>query len=284
MDVEAVEGSDAFLERAGALLGADEARHNLAFGILSTTRAHPELYPELRGWVVRDDGAAVGAALRTPPFNLVLVRPTDERALDALAEAITDALPGVVGAVPEVDALAAAWAGRRGVLPETRFEQGVYALRRVLRPRSAPGTMRLAVAADRPLLLRWVDAFAKEALHDGPEADRARHEGSVDSRLTGGDAGFALWEVDGRPVSLVGFGGPTPNGIRIGPVYTPPEHRGHGYASALTAEVSQLQLDRGRRYCFLYTDLGNPTSNAIYTRIGYERVCDSREVAFVPSG
>ena len=283
MDVETVDGSDAFLERAGALLGADEARHNLAFGILSTARAHPELYPELRGWVAWDAGTAAGAALRTPPFNLVVVQPTDERALDALAVAIDDALPGVVGAVPEVDVLAAAWAGRRGVRLETRFEQGVYALRRVRRARPAPGTMRLAVAEDRPLLLEWVDAFAKEALHHGPEADRARHEGSVDSRLTGGDAGFALWEVDGRPVSLVGFGGPTPNGIRIGPVYTPPEQRGHGYASALTARVSQLQLDRGRRFCFLYTDLGNPTSNAIYARIGYERVCDSREVAFVPA-
>lgn len=86
--------------------------------------------------------------------------------------------------------------------------------------------------------------------------------------------------VDRRPVSLVGFGGPTPNGIRIGPVYTPPEHRGHGYASILTARVSQLQLDRGRHFCFLYTDLANPTSNAIYKRIGYERVCDSRELAF----
>lgn len=283
MEVETVEGSDAFLERAGALLGADEARHNLAFGILSTARAHPELYPELLGWVARAGGTAVGAALRTPPFNLVVARPTDERALEALAEAIGDALPGVVGAVPEVDVLAAAWARTRGVRLETRFEQGVYALRRVRLPRPAPGTMRLAVPEDRPLLLEWVDAFAKEALHDGPDADRARNEGGVDTRLTGGDAGFALWEVDDRPVSLVGFGGPTPSGIRIGPVYTPPEHRGHGYASILTAHVSQLQLDRGRRACFLYTDLGNPTSNAIYTRIGYERVCDSREVAFVPA-
>ena len=80
----------------------------------------------------------------------------------------------------------------------------------------------------------------------------------------------------------MGFGGPTPNGIRIGPVYTPPELRGRGYASALTAQVSQLQLDRGKRFCFLYTDLANPTSNAIYRRIGYERVCDSRELAFTP--
>jgi GNAT superfamily N-acetyltransferase len=281
VNVEVVVGADSFLEQAGTLLHADEARHNLAFGILSTARAHRHLYPEIRGWVASDGGIVAGAALRTPPYNLVLVRPTDERALDALAEAIDDALPGVVGAIPEVDVLATAWARRRGSRLETRFEHGVYALRRVVPPRAAPGAMRLAVTDDRPLLLEWVDAFAREALHDSAEADRVRHERSIDARLAGGDAGFALWEVDGRPVSLVGFGGPTPHGIRIGPVYTPPELRGHGYASLLTAQVSQQQLDRGRRFCFLYTDLANPTSNAIYARIGYERVCDSREVAFV---
>ena len=142
--------------------------------------------------------------------------------------------------------------------------------------------MRPADHADRALLLEWVEAFATEVLHESVSGDAGlRHERSVDARLAGGDAGFALWEADGRPVSLVGFGGPTPNGIRIGPVYTPPEHRGRGYASALTAEVSAQQLAGGRRFCFLYTDLGNPTSNAIYMRIGYERVCDSRELGLV---
>jgi uncharacterized protein len=78
----------------------------------------------------------------------------------------------------------------------------------------------------------------------------------------------------------VGSGGETPNGIRIGPVYTPPEERGHGYASNLTAWVSQTLLDEGRRFCFLYADLGNPTSNKIYQAIGYEPVTDALMVAF----
>ena len=203
-----------------------------------------------------------------------------------LPELSTGAASVIVGAVPEVDRFAAAWAEHHGVGVETRVDQGVYALRAVAGSRDVPGHMRLAGRDDRPLLLDWVDAFAREALRDGPSADTSRHERSIDARLAGGAAGFGLWESDGRIVSLAGFGGPTPNGIRIGPVYTPPELRGHGYASALTAAVSQLMLDRGRRFCFLYTDLANPTSNAIYVRIGYERVCDSREVAFVtaPSG
>jgi predicted GNAT family acetyltransferase len=62
--------------------------------------------------------------------------------------------------------------------------------------------------------------------------------------------------------------------VRIGPVYTPPEARNRGYASALVAAISQAQLDAGRRFCFLFTDLANPTANHIYQAIGYEPVRD----------
>lgn len=284
MEVETITAADDLLERAGPLLLADEPRHNLVFGILSVARDHPDVYPELQGWVVRDRARVVGVALRTPPMNLVLARPLVDRAVDALVAAIDDDLPGVVGAVPEVDAFSAAWSARRSVMATTRFEQRIYALRAVEPPRGVEGELRPAGPTDRELALSWIRAFAEEALHEG-DGDTGRVERSVDARLEGSESsGIVLWEREGRPVSLAGYSGPTPNGIRIGPVYTPPEHRGRGYGSAVTAGVSQLQLDRGRRFCFLYTDLANPTSNAIYMRIGYEPVCDSRELAFTPAG
>ena len=121
--------------------------------------------------------------------------------------------------------------------------------------------------------------IAAEAL-GGDGDDSSRLERSVEARLVDEHGGFGLWHDAGGAVSLAGFGGPTPNGIRIGPVYTPPEHRNRGYGTAVTAAVSELLLEQGRRFCFLYTDLANPTSNAIYLRIGYEPVCDSRELAF----
>ena len=70
------------------------------------------------------------------------------------------------------------------------------------------------------------------------------------------------------------------SGIRIGPVYTPPALRGRGYASACVARLSQDKLDEGRTFCFLYTDLSNPTSNHIYQEIGYEPVCDVADYRF----
>ena len=69
-------------------------------------------------------------------------------------------------------------------------------------------------------------------------------------------------------------------GVRIGAVYTPPEHRRRGYATATVASLSRAMLDRGRRACYLFTDLANPTSNHIYAEIGYEPVCDVDEIRF----
>lgn len=83
-----------------------------------------------------------------------------------------------------------------------------------------------------------------------------------------------VWEVEGHPVSLAAAVAPTPHGIRLNNVYTPPEERGRGYASALVAALTQLLLDRGREFVFLHTDLANPTSNAIYQRLGYKLVAD----------
>ena len=62
--------------------------------------------------------------------------------------------------------------------------------------------------------------------------------------------------------------------VRVGPVYTPPGLRGNGYAGAVTCEVSQAARDAGAGQVLLFTDLANPTSNALYQRLGYEPVED----------
>jgi predicted GNAT family acetyltransferase len=121
--------------------------------------------------------------------------------------------------------------------------------------------------------------FGLEVLEEG-DPGRTEAREIVGQRLGADDAGFLLWADGGGVVSASGWGGPTPNGIRIGPVYTPPALRGRGYATALVAELSQTLLDQGRRFCFLFTDLANPTSNAIYERIGYVRVCESGMIVF----
>jgi len=136
--------------------------------------------------------------------------------------------------------------------------------------------MRPATVDDRDLLLRWVEECLVEAVPQQPAGQTAE---VVDERFRAEDAGLVLWEDPG-PVAMAGFGSPTPTGIRIGPVYTPPDHRRHGYGTAATAALSRMLMLRGYRACFLYTDLANPTSNGIYAAIGYRPVCDMLEVRF----
>jgi predicted GNAT family acetyltransferase len=126
-------------------------------------------------------------------------------------------------------------------------------------------------------MIDWLKAFKDEALPGGPDQDWER---MADRNIAGHGRQIFFWVDDGRPVSLTGVGGLTPHGVRVGPVYTPPELRGRGYASNLVAGVSQLQLDAGRDFVFLFTDLANPTANKIYQAIGYEPVNDVDEHDF----
>ena len=126
------------------------------------------------------------------------------------------------------------------------------------------GVPRQVAAADVELAADWVAVDFGDELGDATEEWTRRH---VDRGT------LWFWEVDGVPVSMVGHRLPTFGVSRIGPVYTPDEHRRHGYASALTAHVTGLILDQGNQAC-LYTDLANPTSNKIYAQLGYVPVAD----------
>jgi len=288
MRASSVPDAAEFLARAGPLLLADEGRHNLILALAGTMRDRPEVYPVFGLWVAEEGGKAQAAALMTLPFNLVLADAADLRALPPLAAAVRESglpVPGVVGNRPTVDRFNEAWAPLAGVVPRLHQGQGVFALERVVATPAAQGAARPAVPADRDLVLAWLDAFWVEALPwEGYAPERV--ERMVDHRLDPEvvDAGFWLWEAAGAAVSLVGYGGSTPTGGRLGPVYTPPERRRRGYGTSLVAAVSSWLLAHGRTRCFLYTDLANPTSNAIYRRIGYRQVAESAEYGYEAAG
>lgn len=279
MRVERFKSVPAFLARAGAFLEAREAEHNLIFGICSQLEEDPAAYeaePHLAAVLHGDK--VVGAAIRTPPWRLVLSildHPgASHRLVDDLAG---ETLPGVVGPSESVAPFADAWGRQAGITPRLVRHERTFRLRRVIPPRPASGEMVRAGPADRALLRDWVEAFHEEALTGAPPQDFDR---MAERWIRGLGRAAWLWVDGGRPVSLAGVGGLTPHGIRVGPVYTPPELRDRGYASNLVAGVSQQQLDAGRSFVFLFTDLANPTANRIYQGIGYEPVNDVDEWDF----
>ncbi|HYN63063.1 MAG TPA: GNAT family N-acetyltransferase [Candidatus Limnocylindrales bacterium] len=279
MHLDRYERVEEFLADAGAFLAEREAEHNLILGISSSLRRDPNEYdgpPYLA--TVTDHDHVAAAALRTPPYNLILSEVDDPAALrPLLADLAQEQLPGVTGPPGAVRAFADGWVAQFGGAWDVLIRERIFRLAQFVAPRPADGAARVALRDDRPVIERWMLEFGLEALND---ADAERVRLGLDDWERGNGRRFWLWEVDGRPVSIVGAGGETPNGIRIGPVYTPPSDRGHGFASNLTASVSRALMAEGRRYCFLYTNLANATANKIYQAIGYEPVTDALMVAF----
>jgi hypothetical protein len=271
-------GAEDFLELAGPFLLEREAEHNLMLGIAGRLSRNPTAevaYPYFA--VVERDGAVSAAALRTPPWNLILSATDELEAVDALVEDVADEeLPGVLGPSAETQRFAEAWRSRTGATTSIAIRERIHEADTVITPPAAPGSMRPYSPADRELALAWTREFTAEALPESPPEDE---ETLLDRRLALRDARLVFWD-DGEPVSFAGFGGATPNGIRIGPVYTPPHLRRHGYATSLVAALTASLLEGGRRFCFLYTDLANPTSNAIYARVGYRPVADADQWRF----
>jgi GNAT superfamily N-acetyltransferase len=280
------EGVADFVAAAGAFLESREAEHNLILGLCTNISRHPDLVADRppRFLTVTDEGGTVlAASIRTPPFNQVLSEMAGELA-ELLADALADdgdTLPGVLGPTDAARRFVDRWKDRTGLAAERVLAERIFRLSAVIPPRPAGGSLRIAGNEDRATLASWYLAFAEEATPEQVPVEEI--DAIVDRWVRRIGRTMYLWEDGGQPASLAGAGGETPNGTRIGPVYTPPELRGRGYASNLVAAVSQAQLDAGRRFCFLFTDLANTTSNKIYQRIGYEPVTDVDQYQFGPA-
>lgn len=225
--------------------------------------------------VLDDDDAVVGTAMRTPPWGVMLGAMPDELVgpvTEVMAREAPDA-SGVQGTQEHARQFAEGWQELTGRPHELHHGLRLHRLAELTVP-AADGEPRLATDADEGLLIDWYQEFGDDV---GQPMAREKAEGSVRERI---DAGRAwLWYDGDRPVSLVAHTREAFGVSRIGPVYTPAEHRGHGYASALTAHVSQLIRQAGNDAC-LYTDLANPVSNKIYAAIGYEPVGDFVDYTF----
>lgn len=266
----------AFYEHVGTFLMRREAEHNLIIGLTSALRNGEFLENPPYLAAVEHDGEIVMAALRTPPYNLILSMTNDTAAIQPLLEDVYSmypTLPAVFTAAEWGEQLAQQWQALSGQTYKKDIAERIYRLERVNPVSGVAGRLRSITEQDRDLFKGWMMAFHQEAFGRPDEAIAEDTTRRMLRHLPEQQGGF-VWEVDGQPVSMALYRGPTPNGFRIGMVYTPPELRGKGYASACVAAISQHILDMGRKFCFLFTDLANPTSNHIYQVIGYEPVCD----------
>jgi predicted GNAT family acetyltransferase len=272
------------LERVRATLEREEAKHSLILGVLSSVadRAYP-----LEGQAVFasvESGARWSvAAVMTPPFPLILAAAHDDappQAYELIARHLREAGHSVSGvtAVPRVaKEFAKNWERLSGQTRNSEMRQRIYQLEGVRLAPRMDGRLRHATASDSALVGGWMGDFEAEATH---EDDRERAREMALRRLARRE--IYLWE-ESEARCMVGRSRPTRHTITVNAVYTPPEFRRRGYATAAVTVLSRALLDEGYRTCVLYTDLANPTSNRIYQRIGYVPVTDSVRYLFAPA-
>ncbi len=283
MQLTTYPGAGEFLSVAEVPLAKDEARNNLILGIAARVRDGHSYGDDPPVFLtIDDDGDLIVAAIRTPPYPLILhgndVQPAAIELLVKHLRETVPQLPGINGEPKTAEAFAARWTQTTETQARIAMKMRIYCLRETHPPTGIPGTMRLAQQEDLALLTEWMQRFHAEAVPNDPSPDARK------TVLRFLDAGtLAVWDNEG-PVSMVGSSRGTAHGAAISAVYTPPEKRGNGYASAAVATLSRQLLDQGYLFCVLYADLLNPTSNKIYQRIGFRAVCDAVQYRFEPIG
>ena len=281
MDVELSVHTNAreFLDAVGKPLYASEPENNLILGVSERLEKYPGSCKNPFFASVTDQaGALILATVMTPPHNMILAGGDNYQQGFALLyshlEENSIDIPGLIGPKQIIDRVLKDW------LQNTKFEwkvtmrQRIYALNDVSLPTVPPGSFQKARTEHVPVIASWLQKFEAESLAETHPVDIERA-----GRLVNGGFMF-VWEKDSEIVSMAMKTRPIKHSISIGCVYTPKDHRRKGYATALVACLSQHLLDQGYDFVTLFTDLDNPTSNSIYMKIGYQMVCDFKQVTF----
>jgi uncharacterized protein len=253
-----------------AHIGLVERIAQTAYAPISTDELdHPVLL------TIQEDQRVEAMALQTLKRRMLVSRGSEE-AMHCLAEGLVSRNwdgDGIVGPTPAIEALTKRYAGLSDRPRRLSIRLRAFQLSSVTWPQPVSGSMRVCTHSDRSLLGQFISGFVADVGETSTEESLA----TADRLLR--DQRIFFW-VDQEPVAMASWAGRTPNGVRINFVYTPPVFRRRGYASNLVAHLTQRMLDEGRKFCFLFTDQANPTSNRIYQQIGYTAVGDSERWDF----
>jgi len=261
-----------------------EAENNLLLGVLDAIGDDPRRYGESKPVLalVSNSNQLKLIAIRTPPFNQLLSYTDDLGSIDVLVDSLIEEnmdLPGVLGTKEGAEEFTRLWCKGKKIKANLIAYERIYKLIEVAEETLGDRKLINADNSFQELILKWGREFILEAL---PESEVKLRDDWNPSLIRSIDEKRIFLLLDnGSPLSMARRAGKTPNGITVNLVYTPPSLRRKGYATECVAKLSKLLLDEGNKFCFLFTDLLNPTSNSIYQKIGYRPIIDVDQYEFI---
>ena len=285
MQAEFYENINEYIDLAFPFLLKNEAENILLFSILNTLKIDQNTFGDLKPSLIlvkKDDNIKL-ASLRTPPYNQLISFTEDLNSINVLVESllkIEEDLPGILGFKDGAERFIELYCKKKCLIPELIRNERAYKLIRVAEDTIGDKTFIIGDKTYQSLILKW----AKEMILDAgltTEADQMdRTLNQIKEDITK-EKIFLLLDKS-NPVSMARKAGKTPNGGLINLVFTPPHFRRRGYATECVAKLSQRLLnEEGNKFCFLFTDLANPTSNSIYQKIGFRPVIDMDQYMFL---
>ena len=277
MHVQAHRRLASFLSTAKPFLDQEEVLNHLILGIANRLNPENDIPEDSHLLSISDGrGKVVFAAVQSPGREMIVsgAKSAVESFLDFLKDNAIK-IKGVEGTKALTDAIARHWENAFSGTTKVSLEHLIYALYEVLPVSLSEGKMRLAVAEDRKILEQWAYDFQIDAFGEG-RGSREEANNRIRDKLEKQE--LFVWETN-QIVSMASFARPGDQGVAINYVFTPKAFRKKGYARSLVAALSQEMLDRGFRFCTLFTDTHNSTTNKIYREIGYEPMGAFQSVA-----
>jgi uncharacterized protein len=271
-----------FLEHSQAALEADEAENSLILGVCLRLKNQP-LPPANRICLktIEDEHGLALAAMMDPPHNLSIIGHAFD--LDCSMGILVGelkseewAVPGILAPAPIARMFAEKWAEKSNIAFHLSGHQHLFELRQPSMPDSSgQAHLRPANQQELGLIAGWVYELNFEIFKSGDVAEARQ---MAEQRIC--DEDVFVWEDGGQPVSMAMKNRPTRRSIAISYVYTPPEQRGKGYATACVGELSRQLLNSGWEFCTLFVDVNNLPAYRAYQKIGYQMVSDYEEYHF----
>ena len=275
MKFQHYESIEKFASRVTPFLEENEDKFSLFLGVLERIKAGAYENPYLA--TIEENGQLLAIFQMTPPhpLNIIFV---DEKRITTCAdlcitELINHSIPveSIISVKEWAFMFAHKWQEKTGMKYTMMMDQGLYRLDQVEQSlEMSPGTWRYATSNDTLLLEEWYSQFEQdtELPKTAPEEIKKRVKAMLDGKEV------FLWENEGEVVSMMKKARPTTNGVTVSLVFTPAAKRRKGYGRTMVATVSK-ELLKEYKFCVLYTDMLNPTSNKIYQEIGYRKLVDS---------